>query len=267
MPINYKSRREIEMMRKAGRVLHRVVQQMRAAVAPGVTTKELDDIARAETSRSGAVSMILNYPTYKAGEGFPGFTCVSINEQVVHGIPGARKLKEGDIVKLDVAIALNGYVADTATTVPVGRVQPKVQRLLDVTKGTLELAISHIEPNKRWSEVARLIQWNVERHGFSIVREFVGHGVGTSMHEDPKVPNFVTGEALRGDFRLKPGTTIAVEPMVVMGDREVKMLEDNWTIVTKDQSLAAHFEHTVAVTEHGVEILTDGSEGPVAVAG
>lgn len=250
------------MMRKAGQVLNRIVSAMRAAVAPGVTTKELDDIARDVASRAGARSMILNYPDYRPNSGFPGFTCISINEEVVHGIPGPRKLVEGDIAKLDVAISLNGYVADTATTVPVGRVAPKVQRLLDVTRSTLELAIANIKPDKRWSDVARLVQWNIERHGFNVVREFVGHGVGTSMHEEPKVPNFVSGEGLRSDFRLRIGTTIAVEPMVVMGDREVKMLEDGWTIVTSDRSLAAHFEHTVAVTENGCEILTDGSEGP-----
>jgi methionyl aminopeptidase len=263
MPIILKSRREIEMMRKTGAVLHRVVELMRAACVVGATTREIDDIARAETERHGAVSMILNYPEYKPNTGFPGFTCVSINDEVVHGIPGPRRLKEGDIVKLDVAISLNGYVADTALTVPIGNVSPKVRKLLDVTRETLELAISNIKPDRRWSDIARMIQWNVERHGFSVVREFVGHGVGRSMHEDPKVPNFVTAEQLRGDFKLRPGTTIAVEPMVVMGDREVSMLPDGWTIVTKDQSLAAHYEHTIAVTETGCDILTDGSPSPV----
>jgi methionyl aminopeptidase len=259
MPIVLKSRREIEMMRQAGVVLTRLVERMKAACTVGTTTREIDEIAAEAIQKAGATSPIKNYPTYKPNEGFPGWTCISINEEVVHGIPGPRKLKDGDIVKIDAAILLNGYCADTATTVCVGRVTPKIQKLLDVTKQTLELAISNIKPDKKWSEVARLIQWNVERHGFSVVREFVGHGVGRSMHEEPKVPNFVTPEQLRGDFRLKVGTTIAVEPMVVMGRREVVLLDDQWTVVTEDRQPAAHFEHTIAVTEAGCEILTNGS--------
>ena len=259
MPIVLKSRREIEMMRRAGAVLQEIVLAMKEACAPGVTTKELDEIARRTMEKSGATSPIKNYPTYKPNEGFPGFTCISINEEVVHGIPGPRKLKDGDIVKLDAAISLNGYVADTATTVAIGPVAPKLQKLMDVTKQTLELAISHIKPDKRWSEIARLMQWNVEKNGLSVVREFVGHGVGRTMHEDPKVPNFVTAEQLRGDFKCKPGMTFAVEPMVVLGSRDVVLLEDGWTVVTQDRTAAAHFEHTVAVTDAGVEILTNGS--------
>lgn len=260
MPIVLKSRREIEMMRAAGKLARDILSKMKAASVPGVTTGQLDELARAELERAGATSPSKNYPTYKPGEGFPGYTCISINEEVVHGIPGPRTLNEGDVVKLDVALSLNGYCADNATTVTVGRVPPKVQKLLDVTRETLELAISNMKPGKKWSEIARLMQWNVERNGFSVVREFVGHGVGRSMHEDPKVPNFVTPEQLRSDFKLKAGTTIAVEPMVVMGRRDVVLLEDGWTVVTQDRQPAAHFEHTVAVTDDGVEVLTNGVE-------
>jgi len=258
MPIVLKTRREIEMMRRAGQIANNILAKMRQAAVVGVTTQELDDLAAAELAKVGGIALSKNYPTYKPGEGFPGHTCISINEEVVHGIPGPRALKAGDIVTLDLAMSLNGYCADTATTVAVGSIRPEVQRLLDVTKETLVLAIQHIRPDRRWSDIARLMQYNVEHAGFSVVREFVGHGIGRDMHEDPKVPNFVTGEQLRGDFKLKPGMTIAVELMVVMGGRDVKMLSDGWTAVTEDRKPAAHFEHTVAVTDVGVDILTDG---------
>jgi methionyl aminopeptidase len=258
MAIVLKSRNEIERMRRAGQVACNILAKMRQAVAPGVATMDLDELAREEMAKSGAVSGSRNYPTYKEGEGFPGFTCISVNEEVVHGIPGRRVLKDGDVVTLDVALSLDGFCCDTASTVAVGKIGALQQKLLDVTKQTLVLAIEHIKPGKRWSEIARLMQHNVERNGFSVVREFVGHGVGRSMHEDPKVPNFVTGEQLRGDFRLKPGMTIAVEPMVVAGRRDVNVLPDQWTMVTEDGMPAAHYEHTVAVTEHGVDVLTDG---------
>lgn len=261
MPIVLKSRREIDMMRQAGRVAHGILEKMKAAAVAGVTTGELDDLARQELEKAGATSPSKNYPSYKPGEGFPGYTCISINEEVVHGIPGPRVLKDGDVVKLDLALSLNGYCADTATTVAIGKVSAKVQKLLDVTRETLQLAIANMKTGKKWSDVARLMQWNVERNGFSVVREFVGHGVGRTMHEDPKVPNFVTAEQLRGDFKLKAGTTIAVEPMVVMGRRDVVLLEDGWTVVTQDRLPAAHFEHTIAVTDAGVEVLTDGQDG------
>ncbi len=260
MPIVLKSRREIEMMRRAGQLGCQILAMMRQAVAPGVTTAALDDIARDRLEKSGAISLSLHYTPsgYQKGRGYPAYTCISVNEEVVHGIPGPRVLREGDAVTLDLALSLDGYCADTATTVPVGIVKPDVQRLLAVTRDTLAIAINHIRPDRRWSEVARLMQANVERAGFGVVREFVGHGIGRSMHEDPKVPNFVTPEQLRGDFRLRPGMTLAVEPMVVTGHRDVQQLADGWTIVTEDGLPAAHFEHTIAVTETGVDILTDG---------
>jgi methionyl aminopeptidase len=258
MPIVIKTRREIEMMRRAGQVGCEILAKMRQAAAPGVTTFELNEIARQELGRNNAVGLSKNYPTYKPGEGFPAETCISVNDEVVHGIPGPRQLREGDIVTLDLALMVEGYCADTATTVAVGRINGTVQKLLDVTKETLAVAINNMKPGQRWTNIARLMQYHVESNGFSVVREFVGHGIGRSMHEDPKVANFVTAEQLRGDFKLRPGMTLAVEPMVVMGRRDVDLQPDNWTVVTKDGLPAAHFEHTVAVTETGVDILTDG---------
>ncbi|HEY7090255.1 MAG TPA: type I methionyl aminopeptidase [Tepidisphaeraceae bacterium] len=258
MPIVIKTRREIEMMRRAGQVGCEILAKMREAVAPGVSTFELNEIARTELERNHGVGLSKNYPTYKPGEGFPAETCISVNDEVVHGIPGPRQLKEGDVVTLDLALMVEGYCADTATTVPVGKASPSVQKLLDVTRQTLTLALTNMKPGRRWTDIARLMQYHVESNGFNVVREFVGHGIGRSMHEDPKVANFVTAEQLRGDFKLRPGMTLAVEPMVVMGRRDVDLLPDNWTVVTKDGLPAAHFEHTVAVTENGVDILTDG---------
>ena len=260
MPIILKTRREIEMMRRAGQVGRDILEKMRQSAVSGVSTGQLDELARIELDRAGATALSKNYPTYKSGEGFPGYTCISVNEEVVHGVPGNRQLKEGDIATLDLALSLEGYCCDTATTVPVGKISQQAQRLLDVTRHTLALAIQNMKPGRKWSDVARLMQHYVERHGYSVVREFVGHGIGRSMHEDPKVPNFVSFEQLRGDFILRPGMTLAVEPMVVAGRRDVQLLSDGWTVVTEDSQRAAHFEHTVAVTSNGVDILTGGRE-------
>lgn len=266
MPIVLKSSREIEMIRRAGRAANEILAKMRQAAVPGATTWSIDMIAKAELDRIGGIGLSKNYPTYKEGEGFPGYTCISVNEEVVHGIPGPRTLKEGDVVTLDLAMSLDGYCADTAITIGLGRVSPIAKKLLDVTRQTLDLALQHIKPGKRWSDIARLMQHNVERHGFSVVREFVGHGIGRSMHEEPKVPNFVTFEQLRTDFVLREGMTLAVEPMVVAGRREVDLLPDQWTVVTSDGLPAAHFEHTVAVTSKGVDVLTDGRVPEAVVA-
>ncbi len=246
------------MMRQSGKLACEILARMRQAAVVGVSTWELDELARVELEKAGAVSGSKNYPTYVQGEGFPGFTCISVNEEIVHGIPGKRTLKEGDVVSLDLALQLNGYCADTATTVGIGKISPLGQKLLDVTKQTLKMAIEAMRPGKRWSDIARLMQRHVETNGFNVVREFVGHGVGRSMHEEPKIPNFVTGEGLRSDFVLRPGMTLAIEPMVVAGKRKVKDPTDGWTMATADGKPAAHFEHTVAVTEVGVDVLTDG---------
>lgn len=258
MPIILKSRSEIEAMRRAGAVGRAILDKMSAAVAPGVTTGQLNEIARVELEKAGAIATSKNYPTYKPGEGYPAETCISVNEEVVHGIPGDRALKNGDIVSLDLALKHEGFCADMAVTLGVGQVSPANVKLLDVTRKTLDLALRLIRPNVRWSEVARQMQRFVEGNGFSVVREFVGHGVGRSMHEDPKVANFVTAEQINNDFKLRPGMTFAVEPMVVAGRRDVRVLEDNWTVVTEDKRSACHFEHTVAVTESGADVLTDG---------
>jgi methionyl aminopeptidase len=254
-------------VRRAGAVAHTILTRMAAAVAPGVSTAELLEICVAELERTGAVGTSKNYPTYKPGEGFPAEMCISVNEEIIHGIPGPRRLAEGDIAKLDLAIMLDGYCADTCITVGVGLLSPRAQKLLRVTSETLELALSQIRPGRRWSDIARQMQWNVEKNKFSVVREFVGHGVGRSMHEDPKVPNFVTAEQLRGDFVLARGMTFAVEPMVCVGKRTVEMLKDQWTVVSADRLPAAHFEHTIAVTETGVDVLTDGHIAPAVEAG
>ena len=258
MPIILKSRSEIEMMRRTGAVGRAILDKMVAATVHGVTTAALNDIARVELNRVGAIATSKNYPTYKAGEGYPCETCISVNDEVVHGIPSDRPLKNGDIVSLDLALKHEGFCADMAITVPVGQVTPANTKLLDVTRKTLDLALRLIRPNVRWSEVARQMQRMVESNGFSVVREFVGHGVGRSMHEDPKVANFVTAEQLKHDFKLRPGMTFAVEPMVVAGRRDVRVLEDNWTVVTEDKRPACHFEQTIAVTESGADVLTDG---------
>ena len=261
MPIVIKTRREIEMMRRTGQVAHEILQKMHQAAKPGVTTLELDELAQDELAKVGGIGLSKNYPTYKEGEGFPGHTCISVNEEVVHGIPGKRVLKEGDIVTLDLAMSLDGYCADTATTVSIGQISPAAQKLLDVTLETLHLALQNMKPTRKWSDIARLMQHHVERNGFSVVREFVGHGIGREMHEDPKVPNFDDRKQRKHDFRLMPGMTLAVEPMVNLGGHAVQFGDgDRWTVVTKDGRAAAHFEHTVAVTETGADVLTDGRE-------
>lgn len=260
MPVILKRRTEIEHMRRTGQVGHRVLRMLADATRPGVTTGELLDIARAELDSVGAVGLSMNYPTYKSGEGFPAEMCISVNEEVVHGIPGPRVLREGDIVTHDLALTYEGFCADTAITVGVGKLSNRRQELLDLCKGTLDLALRAIKPGKRWTDIARVMQQNVQGKGYGVVREFVGHGIGRSMHEDPKVANFVTSEQLRSDFRLRPGMTLAIEPMVVVGHRDVELLDDGWTVVTKDGKASAHFEHTVAVTETGVDVLTDGRE-------
>ena len=258
--IIYKSRREIELMRRTGYHAHRILREMAAVSVPGATTGEVNDVCRRELARIGGVGLSKNYPTYKPGEGYPAESCISVNEEVVHGIPGPRRLREGDIVTLDLAMKLGEYCADTAITVGVGELSPQRQRLLDLTKETLELAFGLMRPGVRWSDVARRMQKHVEGQGYGVVQEFVGHGIGRTMHEDPKVPNFITPEQLKNDFVLRKGMTIAVEPMVVIGGRKVNTLEDQWTVVTKNGKAACHFEHTVAITDDGVDVLTDGRE-------
>ena len=247
-----KSAREIALMRRAGHVLAGVMERLRTFVRAGMSTLEIDEDVEAFIHRAGAAT------AFKGYRGFPATACISINEEVVHGIPSPRrKICEGDIVGLDLGCIVEGYYADCALTLAVGEVAPRVRELLDVTRDSLARAIAACWPGRRLSDVSHAVQQHVEAHGFAVVRQFVGHGIGRDLHEDPQVPNF--GEPGRGP-QLKPGMVLAIEPMVTMGSWEVRVLEDRWTAVTVDGSLAAHFEHTVAVTEDGPEILTRGTE-------
>ena len=243
-----KSEREIALMRQAGHILADVATHLRASVRAGRSTLEIDEDVEAFIRGRGAT------PAFKGYRGFPATVCVSVNEEVVHGIPSPhRRLAEGDIVGLDLGCIVDGYYADCALTLAVGVVPPNVQKLLDVTRESLELAIKECWPGRRLSDVSHAVQSHVEAHGLSVVRAFVGHGIGRALHEEPQVPNF--GDPGRGP-QLRPGMVLAIEPMVTMGSWEVKILDDGWTAVTKDGSLAAHFEHTVAVTEAEPEVLT-----------
>jgi methionyl aminopeptidase len=254
-----KSPREIELMRSAGRVVHDVLAELGRMVRPGVTTAELDARAEELVRQAGGTPLFKGVRNPQARAPFPACICASVNEQVVHGIPNARPLKAGDIVSVDCGVRLRGYCGDAATTLAVGRLAPMVQNLLAVTQEALEVAIGATRPGERWSRVARLIQECVENGGFSVVREFVGHGIGQDMHEEPKVPNYYDRSQGNTDFELRPGMTLAVEPMVTAGRPDVRLQDaTGWPVVTKDGSWAAHFEHSVAVTESGADVLTDG---------
>ena len=243
-----KSPREIGLMRQAGVILADVTDHLKSFVHGGMSTLEIDEEVEAFIVRRGAT------PAFKGYRGFPATVCISINEEIVHGIPSPhRRIKEGDIVGLDLGCIVDGYYADCAFTLPVGDVPSNVQQLLDVTRESLDLAIAQCLPGGRLSDVSHVVQRHVEAHGFAVVRAFVGHGIGRALHEEPQVPNF--GEPGRGP-QLRPGMVLAIEPMVTMGSYEVRILDDGWTAVTKDGSLAAHFEHTVAVTENGPDVLT-----------
>ena len=243
-----KSGREIAIMRRGGQVLADVVEMLRGFVRPGMSTLEVDEEVEAFIRERDAV------PAFKGYRGFPATVCISINEEVVHGIPSAhRRMKEGDIVGFDLGCIMDGYYADCAVTLPLGEIPPRVQELLDVTRESLEKAIAECRPGRRLSDVSHAVQKHVEPHGFGIVRTFVGHGIGRALHEEPQVPNF--GDPGRGP-QLKTGMVLAIEPMVTLGGHDVRILEDGWTAVTQDGSLAAHFEHTIAITESGPEVLT-----------
>jgi len=242
-----KSDSELNLMREAGRIVAETHRLMKQAVAPGITTAELDRIAEEYIRSQGAV------PSFKGYNGFPSSICASVNEELVHGFPGPRKLVEGDIISIDIGAQYKGYHGDSAWTYGVGRISEEAQRLLDVTEASLYAGLEIIRPDVRLFTVSHRIQKVIEEAGFSVVREYVGHGVGADLHEEPQIPNY--GVPDRGP-RLKPGMTLAIEPMVNVGERYVRTLSDNWTVVTVDGSLCAHFEHTIAVTEEGYEILT-----------
>jgi methionyl aminopeptidase len=242
-----KSPEEIEKIAAAGQVLARCLTMLRGKARPGVTTKELDKAAEKYIRSQQAI------PAFKGYRGFPGSICTSPNSMVVHGIPGPYKLQRGDILSIDVGVVLDGWVADAAVTVPVGHVSPVALRLLDTTKASLFAAVEQVRPGNRLGDVSHAVQERVEADGFSVVRSLVGHGIGRDMHEDPQIPNF--GDPGTG-VELAPGMVLAVEPMVNGGDHPIRMGSDNWSVYSQDGSLAAHFEHTVAVTEEGPRILT-----------
>ncbi len=245
--IELKTIEEINRMRKAGTVVGKLLSFLAARVAPGMRTKALDEAAVKFIRANGAEPAFLGY------RGFPATICVSVNEEVVHGIPGDRIINDGDIVSIDAGAKVDGFYADAAITVAVGRIPSPVHRLVEVTKRSLEKAIDMAQPDNRLSDISYTVQDTVEGEGLSVVRDFVGHGIGRAIHEDPPIPNF--GPPDRGP-RLKAGMVLAIEPMVTMGGPEVEILADGWTAVTKDRSLAAHFEHTVAITKEGPEVLT-----------
>lgn len=258
MAVRLKSREELDKMRAAGRVVHEVLNRCEEICVPGITTREIDEEAyRVFTSR-GARGLFKNYPTYKPGEGFPSNLCISVNEVVVHGIADGRVVQDGDIVGIDCGVQLDGWCGDSARTVLVGDVSAETRKLCEVTRHVLMLAIENTRPGRRWSEVARLMQGYAEQSGMSVVRDFVGHGIGQKMHEDPKVPNFVSQDLLKNDIVLREGLVLAIEPMCNLGGQDVVTESDGWTVLTADRRPSAHYEHTVAVTGSGAEVLTNG---------
>ncbi len=248
MAIEIKSAAQIEVMREAGLVVARTLQAVAAADGPGVTTADLDALAEQEIRGAGAT------PSFKGYHGYPAALCTSVNDEVVHGIPSEKRaLNEGDIVSIDCGVIINGFYSDAAVTYPVGKVSSQTRKLLDVTLGSLEAAIQQCQVGGRLFDISSAVQRMCEAAGFGVVREFVGHGIGKSMHEDPQLPNF--GTAGKGP-RLKAGMVFAIEPMINAGGAEVRVLKDGWTAVTVDGSYSAHFEHTVAITKEGPCVLT-----------
>jgi len=242
-----KSSQEIAIMREAGRIVAAVIEALTKKVRPGMTTRELDDVAVREFKKRGAVA------SFKGYRGFPASICTSVNEEVVHGIPGARMLKAGDIISLDVGAMINGFHADAAVTLGVGAISPDAQALIDATKGALEAGIAAAKNGTRLGDVSAAIQSYAESRHFSVVREYVGHGIGRDLHEDPPVPNFgIAGEGIS----LKKGMTIALEPMLNAGVWRTKVTDNKWTVITADGKLSAHFEHTIAIGDSVPEILT-----------
>jgi len=245
--ITIKSSLEREAMRRAGAIVGAVLGILNASVEPGITTKDLDDIAYREIIRRGGK------PTFKGYRGFPASICTSVNEEIVHGIPGNRVLKEGDVVKMDCGATLDGFIGDAAISVPVGQVSEEYLRLIEATRLSLEAGIRASQPGNRIGDIGAAVQEYGESRGYGVVRDYVGHGVGRFLHEDPQVPNY--GQAGRGAL-LRPGMCIAIEPMLNLGDWRTTLLDDQWTVVTSDRKLSSHFEHTIAIDEDGPVVLT-----------
>lgn len=257
MAITLRSEREIGMLRKAGAVVADVLSKLQEVAKPGVSTAYLDQIATQMAKAAGAKTLFKGVESPYARKAFPGAICASINEQVVHGIPSQKvKLREGDLLSVDFGVKINGYCGDSAVTIPIGKITDENQKLVDTTKRLLDIAIEKSKPGIKWSEIAAQMEECARKNGFSVVEDFVGHGIGTEMHEDPKVPNFVNRELLKNDILLREGLVIAVEPMVNAGTKAVKMLKDGWTVVTRDKKCSAHFEHTIAIVKGGCEIMT-----------
>ncbi len=240
---------ELDVLRRSNRLVAETLEALAARVVPGVTTLELDRFAEAYLEARGA------RPAFKGYRGYPFTLCASVNEQVVHGFPSERTLREGDILSLDMGAVVDGYYGDAAVTLPVGAISPEAERLLQITRECLGHAIAAARNGARLTDVSRAVQSHAEANGYSVVRSFVGHGIGKALHEAPQIPNFVEPGRGRGPV-LKPGMVLAIEPMVNAGGPDVRVLQDKWTAVTADGSLSAHFEHTIAITENGTEILT-----------
>jgi len=257
MAITLKSPREIELMRKAGALLAEVLARLEEIALPGISTAHLDRAALELLEQAGAEALFKGVPNPYGADPFPGAICASLNEQVVHGIPSEQVvLRDGDILSIDFGVRLAGYCADAAVTIGIGEISARKQRLMNVTKRVLEIAIQQSVRGVKWSYVAAQMQEYAESAGFSVVREFAGHGIGRDMHEDPRVPNFVSSELLANDIILEEGMVLAVEPMIAIGGSETETLADGWTVVTRDGSYSAHFEHTIAITGSGCEVLT-----------
>lgn len=258
-----KSLREIALMREAGKVVAEALRMCRSMTKPGVRTIEIDQAVDDLFARRGVIPLFKGVPGKVP---FPAATCISLNEQVVHGIPGQRVIREGDLVKIDTACKREGWCADAAITIIVGDVRPEWRRLVGVGEEVLEIARVEMGRKKWWSEVAFLMQQHAESNGFSVVQQYVGHGIGRVMHENPQVPNYVNREVKKQDFRLEEGLVLAVEPMLNMGRLETYTLRDHWTVVTRDGLPSVHVEHTFAITKDGVQVLTADDEPPMTGA-
>ena len=242
---------EISTIRKSNQIVAKILAELGKMITPGIQTKELDEYAELRVKEMNA------FPAFKGYRGYPASLCTSINEEIVHGIPSSRRLRNGDIISLDFGVLYEGYYGDAAVTYPVGEVTPKAKKLIKAAEETFYKGMKQMKPGKRISDISFAIQSHVESQGFSVIRAFVGHGIGLSLHEEPQVPNF--GPPGRGP-KIKSGMVLAVEPMIAVGDWDVEVLDDNWTAITRDRSLSAHYEHTVAITEKGPEILSLSDE-------
>lgn len=257
-PPELKTRREIGLMREAGKLVARAHRICRDLAKPGARTRDLNDAVEAFYAQHGAIPLFKGYPGKRVP--FPAATCISINDEIVHGIPGERRIREGDLLKIDTACKLNGWCADAAVTLVMGQVRPEWHRMVRVTEEVLRIAILELGRKRWWSEVARQMEQHVKNAGFSVVEQYVGHGIGRIMHENPQVPNYVAHELRKHDFRLEEGLVLAVEPMVNMGGSETVEMPDHWTVRSKDKMPSAHVEHTLAITSEGIMIVTADEE-------